>query len=252
MPLNGFDLHGKKGLLIGDNNNVGRAISSAMTEAGADVLGIAVTMPSSNSVAGLEPGTSDLEVAVATIASDEGAYGVLQTALSKLGRVDILVNNFDLAFAKPLIDITESELGIVLAANLSSVFWTMKHVGRHMIDNGGGRVVNVTSALGERGLPNATAYCIAKGGVTQLTKAAALEWGASGVYVNGLGLGWIEGDPMAVSNPDLVERLQRYLPMHRLGSPDEVGALAVYLASDACGYITGHTVYVDGGVMTKL
>ncbi len=252
MPLNGFDLHGKKGLLVGANNNVGQAILSAMTEAGADMLGIAVTKPSSSSVVGSEPSTSDLEVAVTAIASDDGANRIFQTALSKLGRVDILVNNFDLAFAKPLVDITESELDMVLAANLSGVFWTMKHVGRHMIDNGGGRVVNVTSALGERGLPNVAAYCIAKGGVTQLTKAAALEWGPSGVYVNGLGLGWIEGDPIAVSNPELVERLQRYLPMHRLGSPDEVGALAVYLGSDACGYMSGHTVYVDGGVMTKL
>ena len=252
MPLNGFDLHGKKGLLVGANNNIGQAILSAMTEAGADMLEIAVTKPPSSSGAGSEPSTSGLEVAVTTIASDDGAYGMLQTALSKIGHVDILVNNFDLAFAKPLVNITQSELDMVLAANLSGVFWTMKHVGRYMIDNGGGRIVNVTSALGERGLPNAAAYCIAKGGVTQLTKAAALEWGPSGVYVNGLGLGWMEGDPMAVSNPELVERLQRYLPMHRLGRPEEVGALAVYLASDACGYITGHTVYVEGGVMTKL
>ena len=64
--------------------------------------------------------------------------------------------------------------------------------------------------------------------------------------------GGMEGDPIAVSNPELIERLQRYLPMHRLGSPDEVGALAVYLGSDACGYMSGHTVYVEGGVMTKL
>ncbi len=252
MPLNGFDLHGKKGLLVGANNNVGQAICSAMTEAGADMLRVTVTKSSSSFVTGSESGTSDIEVEVTAMASDDGADRMVQAALTKLGRVDILVNNFDLAFAKPLVDVTDAELDIVLAANLSGVFWTMKHVGRHMIANGGGRVVNVTSALGERGLPNVAAYCIAKGGVTQLTKAAALEWGPSGVYVNGLGLGWMEGDPIAVNNPELIERLQRYLPMHRLGSPDEVGALAVYLGSDACGYMSGHTVYVEGGVMTKL
>ena len=137
-------------------------------------------------------------------------------------------------------------------ANLTGVFHALKHVGRHMLDNRGGRIVTVTSALGERGLPNAAAYCAAKGGVAQLIKAAALEWAPSGVYVNGIGLGWMEGDPMATSDPELHDRLLRFVPMHRLGRPDEVGALAVYLASDDCGFITGHTIFIEGGVMNKL
>ncbi|MFH1140281.1 MAG: SDR family oxidoreductase, partial [Chloroflexota bacterium] len=109
----------------------------------------------------------------------------------------------------------------------------------------------VTSMLGDRGLPNAAAYCAAKGGVVQLTKAAALEWARRGINVNGIGLGWMEGDPMAQDNdPEMQTRLTRYLPIHRLGQPEEIGALAVYLASDSSDYMTGHTIFVDGGVMS--
>mgnify|MGYP000433357248 CR=1 FL=1 len=179
-------------------------------------------------------------------------HRLVDRAVEGLGRIDILVNSLDLAFARPLVETTESEWSAVIAGNLTSVFHALKHVGRHMLDNQGGRIINVTSALGERGLPNAAAYSAAKGGVAQLTKTAALEWAPSGVYVNGIGLGWMEGDAMATSNPELLDRTTRFVPMRRLGRPDEVAALAIYLASDACGYVTGHTIYVEGGVMSKL
>ena len=156
-------------------------------------------------------------------------------------------------FAKPLVETTAEEWAKTMSMNLTSVFLTVKHVAQHMLGRGKGKIVNVTSQLGERGLPNSSAYCAAKGGVVLLTKAAAQEWGKQGISINAIGLGWIEGDPLAESaDEELRVRLGRYIPMQRMGQPDEVGPLAVYLASDASDFITGHTIYVDGGVLSRL
>ncbi|MSQ22781.1 MAG: SDR family oxidoreductase [Dehalococcoidia bacterium] len=257
MPITGFDLQGKKAVVVGAASPVGRAVALALAEAGAD---LALT-PCTRSVAEQRQLDASL-TAVAKlgrhcqsfavdVASEEDVRHMVDTAVAALGKLDILVNAIDLPFGKPLAETTSQEWAHVVTGNLTAVFNTTKHVGRHMLAQGSGKIVNVTSMLGDRGLANATAYCAAKGGVVQFTKAAALEWARRGITVNAIGLGWMEGDPLAQENdPEMKSRLTRYLPIHRLGQPEEIGALAVYLASAASDFMTGHTIFVDGGALS--
>jgi 3-oxoacyl-[acyl-carrier protein] reductase len=121
-----------------------------------------------------------------------------------------------------------------------------------MLKQGHGRVINVASVLGERGMANAAAYCAAQAGILNLTRALAQEWGPKQITVNAVAQGWMQysraiGDP----NPEANQTV-RFVPMKRAGAPDELAPLAVYLASDSCGYITGQVLFVDGGLTTHL
>jgi NAD(P)-dependent dehydrogenase (short-subunit alcohol dehydrogenase family) len=121
-----------------------------------------------------------------------------------------------------------------------------------MVKQGWGRIVNVASALGERGLANSAAYCAAKGGVMNLTRALAQEWGPHGVTANCIAPGWLEDSP-GLGDPDpQANRLVRFIPMRRPGNADEIAPLALWLASDASGYVSGQTFFVDGGLMCHL
>lgn len=259
MPVNGFDLHGKTATVVGAGSPIGRAIALALAEAGAD---LALTSCTRSDAERRQVDATAAEVArmgrrgetfSMDVSRDEEARQTLDLVMAAMGRIDILVNNVDLPFAKPLLETTPDEWTRVIATNLTALFFTSRYVAPRMIAQGRGKIVNVTSMLGDRGLPNATAYCAAKGGVAQFTKAAALEWARRGIIVNAIGLGWMEGDPLAQEGgPEMQARLARYLPTRRLGRPEEVGTLAVYLASEASDFMTGHTVFVDGGVLCHI
>ena len=168
-------------------------------------------------------------------------------ARDKLGSVDILVNNARVEFGKPFVDVTDEEWDAVIAFNLRSMFLCCRAVGRLMLAQGGGRIVNVGTGLAERGLWNSAAVCASQGAVRQLTAALGLEWARSSVRVNGIGAGWLTTQPRAEgSEPELLER---YIPSRRKGHPTDLAGLLVYLASDASDFMTGQTVYIDGGAM---
>jgi NAD(P)-dependent dehydrogenase (short-subunit alcohol dehydrogenase family) len=150
----------------------------------------------------------------------------------------------------------------VIAQNLSATFFVCRAAGREMLRDGTedeepvarnrGRIINIASALGERGLANAAAYGAAQAGVLNLTRGLAQEWAARGITVNAIALGWMEdsralGDPTPEANQTV-----RFIPMRRAGRADEVGPLAVYLASDAAGYVTGQVLFIDGGLTVHL
>ncbi len=259
MAVSGFDLQGKKAVVVGAASPAGRVIALALAEAGAG-LTLATCTRSAAEMSDVEACAADVarmgrqarSVAI-DVTRDGDVLSMIDGAVSATGGLDILVNSIDVSFAKPLVDTTLEEWTRVLAANLGAVFLTSKHAARHMLGQGSGKIVNVTSMLGDRGLPNAAAYCAAQGGVVQLTKASALEWAPYGITVNGLGLGWMEGAPLAQEgDQEMKTRLLRYLPTHRLGRSQEIGALAVYLASEASAFMTGQTMWVDGGAMCHI
>lgn len=246
-----FNLRGKTALVAGDGRFWGKYATAALAEAGADV---AVAARSSKKLGEAVEEVQRLgrkAVAIPTdVTKSSQVQKMVEQAIAKLGRIDILVNVADLQFAKPFLEITEDEWHRVMEANLTSVFLCCQAVGKHMLQQKKGRIINITSCLAERGLANSAAYCVAMGGVLQLTRALDLEWAREGITVNAIGAGWFsETDKTGAEQED---RLLRYLPLKRYGHPGEIGSLVVYLASDATDFVTGQFLCVDGAVMDHL
>jgi NAD(P)-dependent dehydrogenase (short-subunit alcohol dehydrogenase family) len=176
----------------------------------------------------------------------------VRRAADELGRLDILVSNPDLPFAKPLAETTPEEWQRVLTTNLSSVFFACRAAAAVMLPQGKGRIINLASILGERGLINSAAYCAAKAGVINLTRALALEWARTGVTVNAIGVGFLEDVPGIGQDESLKEALEKYLPLRRLARSEEMAGLVLYLASDASEFVTGQAIFVEGGALAHV
>jgi NAD(P)-dependent dehydrogenase (short-subunit alcohol dehydrogenase family) len=131
--------------------------------------------------------------------------------------------------------------------NVKSIYLTCQAVGRRMLRQGSGRIVNIGSALSQRGLWNSVAASAAQGAIHQITASLALEWGRDGIRVNGIGAGWMS--TKEPSEEDQRELLVRYLPSRRRGHPNDLVALMVYLSSDDCDFVTGQTFFIDGGAL---
>ena len=187
-------------------------------------------------------------VAIPTDLTDASSVsGMVGATVEKLGGVDILVNNARAEFGKRFENVSEDEWDRYMAFTLKSVFLTCHAVGAHMLERGSGHIVNIGSGLSQRGLWNSVAACAAQGAIHQMTSSLALEWGRQGIRVNGIGAGWVT--PEEPSEEDRRELLVRYLPSRRKGHPNDLAALLVYLASDACDFVTGQTIFIDGGAL---
>jgi NAD(P)-dependent dehydrogenase (short-subunit alcohol dehydrogenase family) len=244
-----YSLSNKVAIVATNNDFATPFLAEVLAEAGANVFVIArrdgvVTeaVRRARGVGGEAYGTlceSTLEDYVET---------ALRDALDRWGRVDILVNNFRTEFAKPFDGVTLDEFEAVMDWNVKTVFLLCRAVGRKMLEQGGGRIVNIISGLAERGLWNSATYCASQGAVLQLTRALALEWGRHNIRVNAIGTGWFSEEEVPPEEAQK-ELLVRYIPLRRRGHPRDIGPLLVYLASDACDYTTGQPVYIDGGLM---
>lgn len=243
-----WELTGKKAIITADRRGWTPYLARALSEAGASVA-----------VAGSD--ASDMAAAVDAVNERGGSAVGIETdltdrvsveamvfaALEELGGVDILVNNACAEFGKRFEHVSESEWSQLMDFNVKSVFLTSQAVGRRMLRQGGGRIVNIGSALSQRGLWNSVAVCAAQGAIHQITMSLALEWGREGIRVNGIGAGWMSTDEP--SEEDQRELLVRYLPSRRKGHPTDLAALMVYLSSDACDFVTGQTFFIDGGAL---
>ena len=251
MTVEGFDLSGKRALVAGSGSPVGRTIVSALNEAGALVAVSTTSDPDVDLTAG-------------------GAIGLVREVVGDMGGLDVFVNCGDLRLAQPFEELTDAEWERLVLINLTQPIRLLRAAGRAMLAQGGGRIIQLVSMPGKRGVPNSAAYGACQAGLIQVVRTLALEWARRNVRVNGIGLGWFEGDPLVGESPLLGtsphpspipegegagvraspgDQLVRYLPMRRLGRAEEVGALAVYLASDAADMMTGQTVWLDGAAL---
>ena len=244
-----WDLTGKRAIITADRRGWTPYFASALAEAGADVA-----------VAGSR--FSDMAEAVAAVESHghrglaiqtdltdaDSVYEMADTAVSELGGVDVLINNARAEFGKRFELVSEDEWDRFMAFTLKSMFLTCQAVGARMLRQGSGHIVNIGSGLSQRGLWNSVAACAAQGAIHQLTSSLALEWGRQGIRVNGIGAGWVT--PEEQTEEDQKELLVRYLPSRRKGHPDDLAPLLVYLSSDACDFVTGQTIFIDGGAMS--
>jgi 2-dehydro-3-deoxy-D-gluconate 5-dehydrogenase len=254
MILDSFSLAGKTALVTGASSGIGQAIAVALAEAGA---GVAVHCRQiGNALATIEKinngGGTAVEV-VGELSEKAAALGVFDQAVEGLGRVDILINNAGTIRRSPAIEYSEDDWQAVIDVNLTSVFRLSQIAGRSMIENGGGKIVNIASLLSFQGGVTVPAYTASKSGVAGLTKALANEWAKHSVNVNAIAPGYI-----ATKNTDALQKdetrnrqiLER-IPAGRWGTPEDLAGAGVFLSSSASDYLHGHILTVDGGWMGR-
>ena len=243
-----WSLTGKAAIITADRRGWTPFLASALAEAGADVA-VAGSDSSDMSEAARaveEHGRKALAIS-ADVTNGADVESVVRQTVAEFGSVDILVNNARVDFGKPFVDVSEGEWQTVMDYNVKSTFLFCQAAGGRMLGQGGGRIVNIGSGLAVRGLWNSVAACASQGAIYQLTSALALEWARSNIRVNSIGAGWLTTE--APTEESQRDRLVRYLPSRRKGHPSELGGLLVYLASDACDFVTGQTVFIDGGAL---
>jgi len=246
-----FDLAGQVALVTGAARGLGRAIALALAHAGADVaLGLRELKAGAELAREIEGmGRQALPLQMDVTRQDEISAAV-EKAVGHFGRLDVLVNNAGLGPENPAEDVREEDFDLTCAVNLKGTFFVSQAVGRVMIRQGHGRIVNLGSQAGFVALPNESIYCMTKAGISHLTKCLAVEWGKHGITVNAVAPTFIvtPGTAPALADPDFRQDvLERIAGLHRVGEPMDVAGAVVFLASPAAALITGHTILVDGG-----
>jgi NAD(P)-dependent dehydrogenase (short-subunit alcohol dehydrogenase family) len=237
-------------VVTGASRGLGRAIALALAEAGAHVALASRSKPDLEETANLvEAGGGRAVVVPTDVASYPAVEALMKTAVSAFGRLDIVVNNSGIARVKPFAEISPEDWQAVVDVNLTGVFNGCRAAASYLIGRGSGKVINLASVLGAVGLPGYTVYGATKGGVIALTRALGVEWARHNVQVNAIAPGWFVTDmnAAAFANPHIAERLTRDIPARRTGRTDEIGPLAVFLASSAADFMTGQTIFLDGG-----
>ena len=256
-----YDLTDRKALVIGVENPAAAAIARAYAEAGADVA-IAVLQPN-ESVMQARALKAEIEAMgrasheyVMDVTLGKNVQVTMRQIAKELGGLDIVCSAPDAFLAKPIASISDTELARVLQINFSSHFFAIRSAAGEFrrTPERGGRIVVITSVLGERGLPNTTAYAAAQGAATNLVRAASQELSRENIMVNGIALGWMDWmDDRIDPEDEEAQRAVRFTVMRRQGRAEEVGPLAVYLSSEsATRYVTGQIFPVDGGLTQHL
>lgn len=251
MGSNEFSLSGKTTLVVGDSKYWSKYAGAALAEAGADVAIAARNTKRLEEAAEEVRHQGKKTITIPTDTTDASqVQKMVEQVVAEFGRIDILVNASDLLFARPFLEVSEGEWRRVLDTNLTSAFHCCQAVGKQMIEQKKGRIINLLSGLAERGVENFSAYCVAMGGVLQLTRALDIEWAKHGITVNAIGTGWMS--EVEKTGAPQEELLMKYMPLKRYGHPREMGPLLVYLASDTTDFFSGQFLYVDGAVMSHL
>jgi NAD(P)-dependent dehydrogenase (short-subunit alcohol dehydrogenase family) len=246
-----FHLSGRAALVTGAARGIGRAISLALANAGADV---ALGLRDANSIDALPTEIEALGRRALPLQMDltklDQITRAVDTAAAHFGRLDILVNNAGLANVSPAEETTEADFDAMLAINLKGAFFAAQAAARVMIGQKSGTIINLSSQAGFVALPGVSVYCVTKAALAHLTKCLAIEWGKHNITVNAVAPTFIAtpGNEEFLADParraDVIERIAA---LHRIGHPMDVAGAVVFLASPAASLITGHTLLIDGG-----
>ena len=237
-------------VVTGASRGLGRAIALALANAGAGVAVAARSKADLEETARLIDGAGGRAAVIPTdVASYPAVEALMKAAVDQLGALDIVVNNSGIANPKPLAETSPEEWRAVLDVNLSGVFHGCRAAAPYLIAQRRGKVINLASVLGQVGLPNYTVYGATKGGVIAMTRTLGVEWARHNVQVNAIAPGWFvtEMNQAAFADPRINERLTRDIPARRTGRTEEIGPLAVFLASSGSDFMTGQTIFLDGG-----
>lgn len=242
-----FDLTGKRALVTGGNRGIGYAIAQALGRAGAEVA-IANRSAEEGQRAAERLGAKWLG---GDVGRADAARELVRQAIELLGGLDILVNNAGQIDRRPALEVDDATWDRLLAVNLKGVFHTSAAATRHMKDQGGGKIINLSSVAARLAIAGRTVYGPTKAAVSQLTRVLAVEWAPYGIQVNAIAPGWVRTDLNSAwldEDPERYQRILESIPAGRLGNPQDIGGLAVFLASPASGYLTGQTIEIDGGL----
>jgi len=245
-----YDLTGSVALVTAAARGIGQACALALAEAGADII-----LGLRNKASGKEvvdrirqKGRDVLPVQMDVSKMDEIRSGVRE-GFAHFKRIDILVNNAGIGAPNNATDVTEKDFDETLAVNLKGTFFVSQEVGRIMIRQKSGRIINIGSQAGFVALTSESVYCMTKAGIAHLTKCLALEWAQYNILVNAVAPTFIRtpGTRKWLDDADFLESVKRRIPLGRVGQADEVAMPVVFLASGAASLITGETLMIDGG-----
>jgi NAD(P)-dependent dehydrogenase (short-subunit alcohol dehydrogenase family) len=249
-----LSLEGKTAVVTGGTSGIGRALSLGLADAGADVIATARRQAEMEETANLVEARGRQTIRVTSDVCDRASLEkLLATALGRFGKVDILINCAGRIRRSPTLTFPEEEWTSILDTNLTGTLRACQVFGKHMLDRGYGRIINIASLNSFVALSEVAAYAASKAGVASLTRSLAVEWSRKGVTVNAIAPGVFRTDLNAQlldSTPRGQELLMR-TPMGRFGKTEELIGAAVYLASDSASFVTGQSLVVDGGFLAS-
>jgi NAD(P)-dependent dehydrogenase (short-subunit alcohol dehydrogenase family) len=248
-----FDLSGKIAIVTGGGRGIGRAIALGLAKAGASVVVTSRTQKEIDAVVEEIKKSGGKALAMVTdLTVNDQLENLVQATVKEFGKIDILVNNAARSFLRSLMDLREDGWDKVFNTNVKAVWLLSRLVARKMMEQKSGRIINITTVGAEKAELGMAAYGCSKAALKMLTRCMAREWAQFGIQVNAVGPGLTKTDfsKPIWSNPEVAKHVSAAIPMGRLAEPEEIVGSVLFLASDAARFITGHSIYVDGGTLT--
>ncbi|RIX52690.1 2-dehydro-3-deoxy-D-gluconate 5-dehydrogenase KduD [Paenibacillus nanensis] len=248
-----FDLTGKAAIVTGAGRGLGEAVAIGLAEAGADVALVTNRTPADKTAARIEAIGRKAITIQADVSDRTQLPAIVEKTLEGLGRLDILVNNAGIIRRTPAAEHSYEDWQAVIDVNLNSVYVLSQLAGKHMIEQGSGKIINIASMLSFQGGINVPGYTASKHAVAGLTKALANEWASKGLQVNAIAPGYMSTDNTEALREDPVRSVQilQRIPAGRWGTSEDLIGPAVFLASAASDYMNGHILAVDGGWLVR-
>jgi gluconate 5-dehydrogenase len=248
-----FDLSGKVAIVTGTSRGLGQYFARALAQAGADLV---ITSRDKSRLADFQEEIENLGRRALPVQLDvlkqSDIENMVGAAITEYGKIDILVNNAGLNIRQPATEFTWDNWDTVLETNLKGAYFVAQAVGREMIERQYGRIINIGSCTCVFGMEGIGPYCASRGGMLQVSRSLAAEWGRHGITVNVLAPGWFKTaqNKVLYDNKPWVDYITDRIPLGRPGQPNDLDGTVIFLASDASAYVTGQIILVDGGFTT--
>ena len=256
MSLSLFDLTGKRALLTGATHGLGMSMATGLARAGAQIIVNDISQEKLDAaLAEYAANGIDAKGYLFDVTDEKAVIAAVAQIEKEVGPIDILVNNAGIIKRIPVVDMEVADWEAVIRIDLTGPFIMSKHVGKYMIERKAGKVINICSMMSEVGRETVSAYAAAKGGLKMLTKNLATEWAKFNIQVNGIGPGYFattQTAPIRVDGHPFNDFIISRTPAARWGNPEDLQGATIFLSSQASDFVSGHILYVDGGILATL